>query len=36
MPDNRRWVNRPDDSTWGDYGADDQLGRMNELTAAKM
>jgi kynurenine formamidase len=36
MPDTRRWVKRPDDSTWGDYGADDQLGRMNELTAAKI
>lgn len=28
----RRWVNRPDGSTWGDYGDDDQLGRMNLVT----
>jgi Putative cyclase len=31
-----RWKRRPDNSTWGDYGADDQLGRMNELTSAKV
>jgi hypothetical protein len=31
-----RWKRRPDNSTWGDYGADDQLGRMNELTPAKV
>ena len=32
----RRWKRRPENSTWGDYGTDDQLGRMNELTAAKV
>ena len=32
----RRWVTRPDDSTWGDFGADDQLGRLNLLTPAKV
>ena len=32
----RRWRNRPENSTWGDYGPDDQLGRMNELTADKV
>lgn len=25
----RRWVHRPDHSTWGDWGDDDQLGRLN-------
>jgi kynurenine formamidase len=24
-----RWTHRPDDSTWGDWGPDDQLGRLN-------
>ncbi|RKT45564.1 cyclase family protein [Thiocapsa rosea] len=24
-----RWQHRPDGSTWGDWGADDQLGRLN-------
>ena len=33
---NPRWHRRPENSTWGDYGPDDQLGRMNELTAAKV
>ena len=28
-----RWKNRPPGSTWGDFGADDQLGRINLLTA---
>jgi len=32
----RRWKNRPENSTWGDYGPDDQLGRMNELNADKV
>jgi kynurenine formamidase len=32
----RRWRNRPEGSTWGDYGADDQLGRMNEVTPEKV
>ncbi len=36
MAKKRRWANRPEDSTWGHYGPDDQLGRMNELTAAKV
>jgi len=27
-----RWVNRPKDSNWGDFGEDDQIGRMNLLT----
>lgn len=29
---NPRWKNRPEGSTWGDWGADDQKGRMNLLT----
>ena len=31
-----RWKQRPGGSTWGDYGADDQLGRLNLLTPAKV
>jgi len=27
-----RWVNRPEGSNWGEFGADDHLGRMNLLT----
>ncbi|WP_157215421.1 cyclase family protein [Flavisphingomonas formosensis] len=27
-----RWKNRPEGSNWGDYGPDDQLGRMNLIT----
>jgi kynurenine formamidase len=36
MATSKRWKNRPEDSTWGDYGPDDQLGRMNELTPEKV
>jgi hypothetical protein len=32
----RRWRRKPDGSTWGDYGPDDQLGRMNELNPEKV
>jgi len=28
----QRWVNRPEGSNWGDFGPDDQIGRMNLLT----
>ena len=35
-PEARRWRRRPDGSTWGDYGPDDQLGRMNELNPEKV
>ena len=31
----KRWVNRPEGSTWGDWGDDDQLGRMNLVTPEK-
>lgn len=34
--ENRRWTRRPDDSTWGDFGHDDQLGRLNLLTPRKV
>jgi hypothetical protein len=29
-------VNRPEGSTWGDFGPDDQLGRLNLITPAKV
>ncbi len=32
---NSRWEHRPHGSTWGDWGADDQRGRMNMLTPEK-
>ena len=28
----KRWINRPDGSNWGDFGPDDQIGRINLLT----
>jgi kynurenine formamidase len=31
-----RWTHRPAGSTWGDWGDDDQLGRLNLLTPAKV
>lgn len=31
-----RWKNRPDGSNWGDFGPDDQLGRLNLLTPEKV
>jgi len=31
-----RWTRRPEGSTWGDWGPDDQLGRMNLLTREKI
>ncbi len=33
---NQRWRQRPPGSNWGDFGADDQLGRVNLLTPAKV
>src|SRR5690349_14633796 len=32
----QRWTNRPDGSTWGDWGDDDELGRINLLTPEKV
>ena len=31
-----RWKKRPEGSTWGDFGPDDQLGRLNLLTPKKV
>lgn len=28
----KRWKQRPPGSTWGDWGEDDELGRINLLT----
>lgn len=28
----RRWLRRPDGANWGDFGDDDQVGRMNLVT----
>ncbi len=36
MTANPRWKRRPEGSTWGDFGPDDQLGRLNLLTPAKV
>jgi len=34
--DSARWKQRPPGSNWGDFGPDDQVGRMNLLTAEKL
>lgn len=31
----KRWNRRPDGSNWGEFGADDQLGRLNLITQEK-
>ena len=31
-----RWSRRPNGSNWGDFGEDDQIGRLNLLTAARV
>ena len=31
-----RWTRRPEGSTWGDFGPEDQRGRLNLLTAARV
>ena len=36
MTSSKRWKHRPEGSTWGDYGPDDELGRLNLLTPAKV
>ena len=33
---NPRWKVRPEGSTWGDWGPDDQLGRLNLIDANKV
>ncbi len=32
----QRWTRRPEGSTWGDFGPDDELGRLNLVTPAKV
>ncbi len=36
MPATPRWKQRPEGSTWGDFGPDDELGRINLLTPDKV
>ncbi|MGR7994006.1 cyclase family protein [Xanthobacter sp. NFM-26] len=36
MASNPRWAQRPAGSNWGDFGPDDQLGRLNLLTPEKV
>jgi hypothetical protein len=36
MAPNPRWKHRPAGSTWGDFGPDDQLGRLNLVTPEKV
>ena len=36
MSASARWKRRPDGSTWGDWGPDDQLGRLNLLTPERI
>jgi len=36
MPTNPRWKNRPEGSNWGEFGPDDQLGRLNLLTTEQV
>jgi kynurenine formamidase len=36
MSSSPRWKRRPEGSTWGDFGPDDQLGRLNLLTSEKV
>lgn len=31
-----RWKNRPEGSNWGEFGPDDQIGRLNYLTPEKI
>jgi kynurenine formamidase len=35
-PSSARWRRRPPGSNWGEFGPDDQLGRLNLLTPAKL
>lgn len=36
QPINPRWQRRPEGSNWGDFGPNDQLGRLNLLTPEKV
>ncbi|HET7409792.1 MAG TPA: cyclase family protein, partial [Paracoccaceae bacterium] len=31
-----RWRHRPEGSTWGDFGPDDECGRLNLLTPERV
>ena len=31
-----RWTRRPEGSNWGEFGPDDQIGRLNYITPAKV
>src|SRR5262245_11930969 len=35
-PMTQRWTQRPPGSTWGDWGDDDELGRINRVTQEKV
>jgi len=32
----KRWKRRPEGSNWGDFGDDDEIGRLNLITSAKV
>src|SRR6188472_3052273 len=32
----QRWTRRPEGSNWGEFGPDDQAGRLNLITAQKV
>ena len=32
----KRWTNRPEGSNWGDFGDNDQKGRLNLLTSERV
>jgi len=36
MTASKRWVKRPDGSNWGDFGDDDQIGRLNLIGKEKV
>src|ERR1700756_4706800 len=36
MADNQRWTRRPAGATWGDFGPNDERGRLNLLTPEKV
>ena len=36
MQETTRWKKRPPGSNWGDFGKDDQAGRLNLITPEKV
>ncbi len=36
MQETRRWKYRPEPSTWGDFGPDDEIGRLNLITPQRV